>query len=68
MCGQEEQKVQEGTGPEVTELNGALVLLENDSQASTLKTSGKDQSHHQGPGNAQRVSTHVKYVCLTYEQ
>lgn len=60
--GQHEHKAQQVTGLEVAELEDALVLLEDDSRVSMLKTARKGQSHDHGPGNVDKGSTHLKHV------
>lgn len=60
--GQHEHKAQQVTGLEVAELEDALVLLEDDSQVSMLKTARKGQSQVHGPGNVDKGSTHLKHV------
>lgn len=48
MHGQHEHEAQQVTGCEVAEPEAVLAFLEDESQVSTLKTSGKDQSQEQG--------------------
>lgn len=50
MHDQHEYEAHQVDGPKGAELKDALVLLENDSSVSMLKTGGKAPSQQQGPG------------------
>lgn len=50
MHDQHEYEAHQVNGPKGAELKDALVLLENDSSVSMLKTGGKAPSQQQGPG------------------